>query len=194
MSSRTRITGLSVAFLLVVPLAVLAAWTPSEKEADAYNDAIEDVRDGIDEWRDGDDLDRATKIVLKFAKKDLGRALRKFGEEPEWNKVVRSLEAMKDGVRLLKIARKLDRDSDFRDFIDESMEALYDQSRELALSASGHVLDNYDSSSKKAVRRLLKAGAKTEQAEDRADEGRYAGGIKANAKAILKLAKGGLLD
>jgi len=56
------------------------------------------------------------------------------------------------------------------------------------------VLDNYDSSSKKAVRRLLKAGAKTEKAEDRADEGKFCGGIKANAKAILKLANGGLLD
>ena len=107
MTSRTRTTGLALAFLLLAPLAVLAAWNPTEKESDAYTGAIDDVRDGIDVWRDGDDLDRATKIVLKFAKKDFGRALRKYGDEPGWKQVLRSLDALKDGVRILKIARKL---------------------------------------------------------------------------------------
>jgi hypothetical protein len=181
----------ALALVVAIPVVALAAWNPDEDEVEDYTDAVAAVRDDIADWLEDDDLERTTKVVLKIADRQLRRAENRFGEEPGARKVLRSLEALEDAVFALRIVRKIDRDSDLRDFIDEASEALYDESEALVLSATLYVMGEHDS--EKAARRLLRAGAKATKAKQKAKDGRFRRGILLNAKAILVLARGNLL-
>jgi hypothetical protein len=197
MPLRNRTTALSLSLLIALPLAAFGAWTPSDRDQDRFHDAVDDAVTEIAVWTTGDnkdDVGRTTGRVLKAADADLDDAGDRFGDDPEWEDVVRALEELEDAVRLLRIARRAERrNSDFKDVMVDLRKDLYRQSRNLMLSAVMYVMENhYDS--KGAAKRLLRAAVKAARAQQYAtDRGRYYKGIKLNAKAIQKLANGDLL-
>ena len=74
MSVRTRTLTAALALLVAIPVVALAAWNPDEDEVEDYTDAVAAVRDDIADWLEDEDLDRATKVVLKVADRQLRRA------------------------------------------------------------------------------------------------------------------------
>ena len=189
-----------VVFLVAITLiagTAFAAWNLTTNEYAGYQGTISTVRTNLATWTSGANsstIGKATITLLKKADRRLARASARLSVPTTWKMVSRSLSALEDGAYYLQQAARLEkRNTTFLAFVAGAGSSLYVESNKLVVSATTYVTANF--TSKRASRKILRAGGKNARAKTKATatRPRYHAAIRLNNKAIRILGRAGLL-